>query len=152
MGSPGSPPGISIGTTDHKNLKNTDVSLAALGQISAAEEVTLEPAVSVPASVKPDLLVCLDCGAKMKMIKRHLNTDHGLTPAEYRSRWNLNSNYPMVAPDYAAKRKELAVKIGLGRKPKVASGAVARSESNDGAPRKGKAAPAADQPAVKRGR
>ena len=51
------------------------------------------------------------------MLKRHLGTDHGMTPAEYRARWNLPADYPMVAPDYAAKRKELAVRIGLGRKP-----------------------------------
>jgi predicted transcriptional regulator len=53
----------------------------------------------------------------MKMLKRHLATDHQLSPAEYRTRWNLPADYPMVAPDYAARRKELAVKIGLGRKP-----------------------------------
>ena len=51
------------------------------------------------------------------MLKRHLSTDHGMTPADYRARWNLLADYPMVAPDYAAKRKELAVRIGLGRKP-----------------------------------
>ena len=51
------------------------------------------------------------------MIKRHLTTDHGLTPAEYKARWNLNADYPLVAPEYAARRKELAIKIGLGRKP-----------------------------------
>jgi predicted transcriptional regulator len=73
--------------------------------------------VSVRASVKPDAVTCLDCGAKFKMLKRHLGTDHGITPAEYRVRWNLPADYPMVAPDYAAKRKELAVRIGLGRKP-----------------------------------
>jgi predicted transcriptional regulator len=73
----------------------------------------------VRSSVKADAIACLECGAKMKMLKRHLSTDHGLTPAEYRSRWNLAADYPMVAPDYAAKRKELAVKIGLGRKPKA---------------------------------
>jgi predicted transcriptional regulator len=56
----------------------------------------------------------------MKMLKRHLGTDHGLTPAEYRTRWNLPADYPMVAPDYAARRRDLAVKIGLGRKPGAA--------------------------------
>lgn len=77
----------------------------------------LKPAVSVRASVKPDAVTCLECGEKMKMLKRHLGTEHGLTPTEYRSRWSLPADYPMVAPDYAAKRKELAVRIGLGRKP-----------------------------------
>jgi len=65
-------------------------------------------------------VTCLDCGEKMKMLKRHLGTEHGMTPADYRARWNLPADYPMVAPDYAAKRKELAVRIGLGRKPKAA--------------------------------
>ena len=76
-----------------------------------------DSAVSVRASVKPDAVTCLDCGAKFKMLKRHLSTDHGMTPTEYRVRWNLPADYPMVAPDYAARRKELAVRIGLGRKP-----------------------------------
>ncbi|MGB3796162.1 MAG: MucR family transcriptional regulator, partial [Alteraurantiacibacter sp.] len=69
------------------------------------------------ASVKNDHLVCLEDGKKMKMLKRHLMTDHGMSPEEYRERWNLPADYPMVAPDYAEKRRELAKKIGLGRKP-----------------------------------
>ena len=92
-------------------------SLAALGQAPEPIDEKLTPAVSVRASIKPDAVTCLDCGAKMKMLKRHLGTEHGMTPAEYRARWNLPADYPMVAPDYAAKRKELAVRIGLGRKP-----------------------------------
>ncbi|WP_068080547.1 MucR family transcriptional regulator [Novosphingobium rosa] len=91
-------------------------SLQGLGQEAPVEHKP-EPAVSVRASLKSDTLTCLDCGTKMKMLKRHLATDHGLSPAEYRARWGLNADYPMVAPDYAARRKELAVKIGLGRKP-----------------------------------
>lgn len=98
-------------------IKSVYASLSGLGQQPEANEETRVPAVSIRASVKHDMLTCLDCGTKMKMLKRHLSTDHGLTPAEYRNRWQLNSDYPMVAPDYAAKRKELAVKIGLGRKP-----------------------------------
>jgi len=92
-------------------------SLAALGQAPEPAPEELKPAVSVRASVKPDAVTCLECGEKMKMLKRHLGTEHGLTPAEYRARWSLPADYPMVAPDYAAKRKELAVRIGLGRKP-----------------------------------
>lgn len=98
-------------------IKSVYASLAVLGQASEPVEEKLTPAVSVRSSVKPDAVTCLDCGAKMKMLKRHIGTDHGLTPAEYRMRWNLPADYPMVAPDYAAKRKELAVRIGLGRKP-----------------------------------
>ncbi len=72
---------------------------------------------SVRSSVKRDHIVCLEDGKKMTMLKRHLMTDHSLTPDEYRKRWGLAADYPMVAPDYADKRRELAKKIGLGRKP-----------------------------------
>jgi predicted transcriptional regulator len=91
--------------------------LAGLGSSAPEEEVRPEPAVSVRASVKRDHLVCLEDGKKMKMLKRHLMTEHGMTPDEYRQRWGLGSDYPMVAPDYAETRRDLAVKIGLGRKP-----------------------------------
>jgi predicted transcriptional regulator len=84
----------------------------------APVEEKREPAVSIRSSVKADAIACLECGVKLKMLKRHLSTDHALSPAEYRARWGLHSDYPLVAPDYAAKRKELALKIGLGRKPK----------------------------------
>lgn len=90
--------------------------LAGAGAHPAAEEKP-EPAVSIRASVKRDHLVCLEDGKKMTMLKRHLMTEHGLTPAEYRARWGLPADYPMVAPDYADKRRDLAKKIGLGRKP-----------------------------------
>lgn len=98
-------------------IQSVYTALATLGQEPAPVEEKREPAVSIRSSVKPEAITCLECGAKMKMLKRHLGTDHGLTPAEYRARWQLAADYPMVAPDYAAKRKELAVKIGLGRKP-----------------------------------
>jgi predicted transcriptional regulator len=91
--------------------------LSGLGTDGAGTEVRPDPAVSVRSSVKKDHIICLEDGKKMKMLKRHLMTDHGLTPDEYRSRWGLSSDYPMVAPDYAEKRRELAKKIGLGRKP-----------------------------------
>lgn len=96
-------------------IQSVYASLAALGQAPEPVPETLTPAVSVRASVKPDAVICLECGAKMKMLKRHLGTDHGMTPAEYRARWNLPADYPMVAPNYAAARKELAVRMGLGR-------------------------------------
>ena len=91
--------------------------LSGLGGPAAAQEARPEPAVSVRSSVKKDHIVCLEDGKKMKMLKRHLMTDHGLTPDEYRARWELSSDYPMVAPDYADKRRDLAKKIGLGRNP-----------------------------------
>jgi predicted transcriptional regulator len=74
------------------------------------------PAVAVKKSVFDDHVVCLDCGKKLKMLKRHLMTDHSMTPEQYRERWSLGREYPMVAPEYASKRSALAKKIGLGRK------------------------------------
>lgn len=91
--------------------------LSKLGNVQPAEEVDRRPAVTVRSSVKRDHLVCLEDGKKMKMLKRHLMTEHGMTPSEYRERWGLAADYPMVAPAYAETRRDLAVKIGLGRKP-----------------------------------
>ena len=91
--------------------------LAALGEPAPAPEVGLKPAVSVRSSVKPDHIVCLEDGKKLKMLKRHLATHHGMSPADYRAKWKLPADYPLVAPDYAAQRKDLALAIGLGRKP-----------------------------------
>ncbi len=92
-------------------------SLTQLGAPAEVPVVKPEPAVPVRTSVKPDAIACLECGAKMKMLKRHLQTEHGLSVDEYRKRWDLKADYPVVAPEYAAKRKELAKKAGLGRKP-----------------------------------
>ena len=108
----------SLGADDVAALiRNVYGTLADLGAGSAAPEARPEPAVSIRSSVKKDHIVCLEDGKKMKMLKRHLMTDHGLTPDEYRARWGLASDYPMVAPDYADKRRDLAKTIGLGRKP-----------------------------------
>ena len=74
------------------------------------------PAVSIRRSIQPKYLICLEDGKKMKMLKRHLRTTHGLAPEEYRAKWGLPIDYPMVAPNYAKQRSELAKKIGLGRK------------------------------------
>ncbi|MFB0610947.1 MucR family transcriptional regulator [Aurantiacibacter poecillastricola] len=90
--------------------------LSGLGVEEKVEERP-EPAVSIRSSVKSDKIVCLECGKDMKMLKRHLMTDHAMAPEDYRQRWSLPADYPMVAPDYADKRRELAKKIGLGRKP-----------------------------------
>ena len=75
---------------------------------------TLNPAVPIKQSVKPDYIVCLEDGKKLKMLKRHLKTAYNMTPDEYRQRWGLPSDYPMVAPNYAAQRSKLAKEIGLG--------------------------------------
>lgn len=98
-------------------IQNVYGALAGITGSKVAAETPPEPAVSIRASIKPDSITCLDCGKKMKMLKRHLSTDHGLTTDEYRQRWNLPADYPLVAPNYAEKRRELAKKIGLGRKP-----------------------------------
>ncbi len=98
-------------------ITNVYNALAGLGQEVDPAEERPDPAVSVRASVKRDHIVCLDCGKKMKMLKRHLMTEHGMTPDEYRSRWELGNDYPLVAPAYAETRRDLAKKIGLGRKP-----------------------------------
>jgi predicted transcriptional regulator len=76
------------------------------------------PAINPKRSVYPDYIVCLEDGKRFKSLKRHLSTHYNLTPSEYRARWNLPNDYPMVAPSYAAARSMLAKKMGLGRKPK----------------------------------
>lgn len=96
--------------------------LAGLGQDAPVKEAPPEPAVSIRASVKPDYIVCLEDGKKLKMLKRYLRTNFNMTPEEYRARWNLPADYPMVAPNYAEKRRDLAKKIGLGRKPGTVRG------------------------------
>ncbi len=75
-----------------------------------------KPAVSIRRSVTPDYIVCLEDGKKLKMLKRHLRAAYDMTPDEYRAKWNLPADYPMVAPNYAAQRSAFAKKIGLGRK------------------------------------
>ena len=91
--------------------------LADLGQETESVTPLPSPAVSIRSSIKPDSLTCLECGRKMKMLKRHLSTEHGLTIDDYRTRWQLSSSYPVVAPKYAERRRDLAKAIGLGRQP-----------------------------------
>lgn len=100
-------------------ITNVHAALSGLGKAVPVEEPKLQPAVSVRASVKPDHIVCLEDGKKLKMLKRHLATHYQLTPEQYRAKWSLPADYPMVAPDYAEKRRTLAKQIGLGRKPKA---------------------------------
>ncbi len=75
-----------------------------------------KPATPVRKSVTPDYIICLEDGKKLKMLKRHLRTTYNMTPEEYRAKWNLPADYPMVAPNYARQRSEFAKQIGLGRK------------------------------------
>ncbi|MDZ5698380.1 MULTISPECIES: MucR family transcriptional regulator [Phyllobacteriaceae] len=95
---------------------------AALGRVNrSAEQAPAEkqkPAVNPKRSVHDDYIICLEDGKKFKSLKRHLMTHYGLTPEQYREKWGLDPNYPMVAPNYAVARSQLAKKMGLGRKPK----------------------------------
>jgi predicted transcriptional regulator len=97
-------------------ISNVHTALAALTGPVAAPEVKQEPAVSIRASIKPDYVVCLEDGKKLKMLKRHLMTHYNMTPDQYRAKWNLPADYPMVAPNYAEQRRTLAKAIGLGTK------------------------------------
>jgi predicted transcriptional regulator len=97
-------------------ISNVHGALVSLGGPAPVPVVKLEPAVSIRASIKPDYIVCLDDGKKLKMLKRHLMTHYGMTPDDYRAKWGLPPEYPMVAPNYAEQRRTLAMKIGLGTK------------------------------------
>jgi len=91
-------------------------SLAGLGAAPQQIQEELTPAVSIRSSIKPDYIVCLEDGKKLKMLKRHLMTSYQLTPEQYRAKWKLPADYPMVAPNYAEQRRKLAKSIGLGTK------------------------------------
>lgn len=97
-------------------IQNVHSALTGISGSSAAPEARPEPKVSIRASIKPDYIVCLEDGKKQKMLKRHLMTNHGMTPDEYRQKWGLAADYPMVAPNYAEQRRTLAKSIGLGTK------------------------------------
>ena len=103
-------------------IQNVHDALAGLGEPAAEPEAKQEPAVSVRASIKPDYIVCLEDGKKLKMLKRHLMTHYQMTPEQYRAKWNLPADYPMVAPNYAEQRRSLAKKIGLGTKRRRTGG------------------------------
>jgi predicted transcriptional regulator len=96
-------------------IQNVHSALTGLnGAGPQAQAKKQEPAVSIRASVKPDFIVCLEDGKKLKMLKRHLMTHYKLTPEQYRQKWGLGADYPMVAPNYAEQRRSLAKSIGLG--------------------------------------
>ena len=98
-------------------IANVHGALAGLGAVETPVEAPkAAPAVSVRASIKPDYIICMKDGMKLKMLKRHLMTHHNMTPEQYRTEFGLNSDYPMVAPNYAEQRRTLAKKIGLGTK------------------------------------
>ena len=103
-------------------IQNVHGALTGIASAGAAPEAKPEPKVSVRASIKPDYIVCLEDGKKQKMLKRHLMTNHGMTPDEYRQKWGLAADYPMVAPNYAEQRRTLAKSIGLGTKRRKTRG------------------------------
>lgn len=102
-------------------IMNVHATLARIGS-NIESPVLPEPAVSIKKSVTPDYIVCLEDGKKLKMLKRHLNTAYGMSPEDYRQRWGLAPDYPMVAPNYAKHRSSLAKKIGLGTNPEAKKG------------------------------
>lgn len=107
----------SVATGDLPQLiQSVYASLANVGGAAPAPAERPQPAVSVRASIKPDYIICLEDGKKLKMLKRHLMTHYGMTPDDYRAKWGLPSDYPMVAPNYAETRRALAKQIGLGTK------------------------------------
>ncbi len=107
----------SVSVSDVPSLiSNVHQALSGISSHSIAQE-TPEPAVPIRASIKKDYIVCLEDGKKLKMLKRHLMTHYGMTPDDYRAKWGLPADYPMVAPAYAEQRRTLAKAIGLGRAP-----------------------------------
>ena len=107
----------SVAVNDLPNLiQNLHAALTGIAGQSSAPEARPEPKVPIRSSVKPDYIVCLEDGKRQKMLKRHLMTNHGMTPDQYRQKWGLAADYPMVAPNYAEQRRTLAKSIGLGTK------------------------------------
>ena len=107
----------SVAVNDLPNLiQNVHGALTGISGRAAAAEPKPEPKVSIRSSIKPDYIVCLEDGKKLKMLKRHLMTHYNMTPDQYRQKWGLSADYPMVAPNYAEQRRSLAKKIGLGTK------------------------------------
>ncbi len=104
-------------------IKTIYSSISALDGNSTPSAGGLKPIVPIKKSVTPDYIICLEDGKKLKMLKRHLRTAYNMTPEEYRLKWGLPPDYPMVAPNYAAQRSAFAKKIGLGRKPGARKGA-----------------------------
>ncbi len=102
-------------------IQQVYATLAGVGKVPAPAEKP-QPAVPVKKSIHPDYIICLEDGKKLKMLKRHLKTAYNMSPEQYRERWQLPPDYPMVAPNYAKHRSSLAKKIGLGTKPRAAGG------------------------------
>ena len=104
-------------------IQNVHGAFRGISGNGAAAEPKPEPKVSIRSSIKPDYIVCLEDGKQLKMLKRHLMTHYNMTPDQYRQKWGLNADYPMVAPNYAEQRRTLAKSIGLGTKRRRTRGA-----------------------------
>ena len=105
-------------------IKSVHSTLGGLGGVTQSEiQTSQKPAVPVKRSVNPDYIICLEDGKKLKMLKRHLKTAYNMSPDQYRERWNLPADYPMVAPNYARQRSRLAKEIGLGTRGRKSSAA-----------------------------
>jgi predicted transcriptional regulator len=130
-----------IAVTDLPQLiQNVGSSLAGLSGESQQPQAELVPAVPVRRSVNPDFIVCLEDGKKLKTMRRYIMTQFGMTPDEYRAKWGLPKDYPMVAPNYSRTRSEMAKSLGLGRKPKAANASDAGGNENESAKSETKAA------------
>jgi predicted transcriptional regulator len=111
----------SVATADLPNLiAAVHAALSGAGSVTAAEVPRLVPAVPIKKSVSPDFIICLDDGKKFKSLKRHLKISYDMTPDQYRAKWDLPPDYPMVASNYAAARSAVAKRMGLGDRAKVA--------------------------------
>lgn len=141
----------------HNNVTTADVptlihtvyeALSKTGQPEAEEIPALEPAVSIRNSIKPDFIVCLEDGKKLKMLKRYLRTNYNMSPEEYRAKWGLPKDYPMVAPSYRQTRSALAHQIGLGRKKVVETAPVIAKAASKPAKRGAKKAATKEAPAA----
>ena len=113
----------SVAVNDLPNLiQNVHSALSGISATSGQQEPKPEPKVSIRSSIRPDYIVCLEDGKKLKMLKRHLMTHYNMTPDQYRQKWGLSPDYPMVAPNYAEQRRTLAKSIGLGTKRRKSRG------------------------------
>jgi predicted transcriptional regulator len=113
----------SVAVNDLPNLiQNVHSALTGISRNSSSAEAKPEPKVPIRSSIKPDYIVCLEDGKRLKMLKRHLMTHYNMTPDQYRQKWGLSPDYPMVAPNYAEQRRTLAKSIGLGTKRRKSRG------------------------------
>jgi predicted transcriptional regulator len=118
-----------VSVSDVANLvQRVHEALASLGTPAVEPQQDKVPVVSVRSSIKPDHLVCMECGRKQKTLKRHLQNAHGMSPDQYRADYGLPRDYPMVAPDYSKRRSEMAQAIGLGRRPRTEEGGTTESK------------------------